>query len=307
MQLKSRCLLALLTASVAFAQTHKKTTTDKELPLQVSREAPLPANTTDALALTQKALEADLQAKAGDEGRVILTYGSGTPTIICALLKVTEIDLEPGETVNKDGVDVGDSTEFLVSTRRAGSGPGAYEYLVLKPSAPDVETTMTVGTDRRVYYLRLRSTDNRFLSRVAFTYPLEEAAKAKALQDAMVLAQRQTAAVAPPPPPPPVTPWKYTLKKKGRDADYLTPLSVGDDGAHTHIQLSPEARVRGLPVLQITDATGPIPANAHWEENTLIVDALFEDGCLLQGVGKKQQSVCIHNEKAGKEAKHGGE
>jgi hypothetical protein len=36
-----------------------------------------------------------------------------------------------------------------------------------------------------------------------------------------------------------------------------------------------------------------------------VVDALFEDGCLLQGVGKKQQSVCIHNEKLGKEKVHG--
>jgi type IV secretion system protein VirB9 len=305
MQLNLRGLIALLMVSVAFAQTHKKAE-KPDLPLQLSREAPLPVNANGALALSEKAMDADPEAKPGSAGRVILTYGVGTPTIVCALLKVTEIDLEPGETVVKDGVDVGDATEFMVVTRHAGSGREGYDYLVLKPSAQDVETTMTVGTDRRVYYFRLRSTENRLLSRVAFSYPADEA-KAKALQEAMALTQKQMAMVAPPPlpPPPPVTKWNYTLKKKGRNADYLVPLSVGDDGAHTHIELSQEARVRGLPVLQIRDATGPIPANSHWEENTLIVDALFEDGCLLQGVGKRQQSVCIHNEKLGKETVHG--
>jgi type IV secretory pathway VirB9-like protein len=108
-----------------------------------------------------------------------------------------------------------------------------------------------------------------------------------------------------PPPPPPVKSWKYSLKKKGRDAEYIVPISVGDDGAHTHIQLPQEARTRGLPVLQIRDATGPIPANSHWDNTTLIVDALFEDGCLLEGVGRKQQRVCIHNEQLGKEKKNG--
>jgi P-type conjugative transfer protein TrbG len=309
MQLKKSILFVPAFCALALAQTQKpKLSADKDLPLQLSRETPLPANSRVALALSQKAMEADLDAKPGSGGRVILTYGAGTPTIICALLKVTEIDLEPGETISKDGVDLGDSTEFLVSTRRAGTGRDAYDYLVLKPSAQDIETTMTVGTDRRVYYFRIRSTENQFLSRVAFSYPEEETVKAKALQEqSLILTQRQVASLAAaPPPPPPVKKWSYTIRKKGRDADYLVPLSVGDDGAHTHIQFSEEARTRGLPVLQIRDATGPIPANSHWETNTLIVDALFKDGCLLQGVGKKQQSVCIHNEKSGKETSHDG-
>ena len=310
MQFSKSILFMPALCVLAVAQTQKpKPSIDKDLPLQLSREAPLPANASAALALSQKAMEADPQAKPGSDGRVILTYGAGTPTIVCALLKVTEIDLEPGETISKDGVDLGDTTEFLVSTRRAGSGRDAYDYLVLKPSAQDIETTMTVGTDRRVYYFRVRSTENQFLSRVAFSYPEEEAAKANALQEqALMLARAQAMPVAavPPPPPPPLRKWNYTIKKKGRDADYLVPLSVGDDGAHTHIQFSEEARTRGLPVLQIRDATGPIPANSHWEDNTLIVDALFEDGCLLQGVGKKQQSVCIHNEKLSKEMVHDG-
>jgi type IV secretion system protein VirB9 len=238
---------------------------------------------------------------------VILTYGSGAPTIVCALLNLTEIDLEPGESVAKDGVEIGDTAEFLTLVRHVsrGEGQGGYDYLLIKPKVANIETTMTVGTDRRVYYIRLRSTEDKFLTRVAFSYPAEAAAKA-AQEQASLLKLPALAALEPPPlpPPPPVKPWKYTTKTKGRDVGYLIPLSVGDDGAHTHIQLSDQARLRGLPVLQIRDASGPIPANSHWEENTLIVDALFEDGCLLEGVGRKQQRVCIHNDSLAKENVH---
>jgi type IV secretory pathway VirB9-like protein len=94
----------------------------------------------------------------------------------------------------------------------------------------------------------------------------------------------------------------YSLEVHGRDAHYMIPLSVGDDGSRTYIQLSQEVRKVGLPVLEIAGATGPIPANSHWDENRLIVDALFDRGCLLEGVGKRQQRVCIHNDVAKKEA-----
>ena len=50
--------------------------------------------------------------------------------------------------------------------------------------------------------------------------------------------------------------WDYVVTTHGQDAHYLLPLAVGDDGVHTHIQFSQNVRVRGLPVLQIHDASG---------------------------------------------------
>jgi type IV secretion system protein TrbG len=285
----------------------------EDLPLQLSKEAPLPENARRALALSQAIINADPKATMGSDGRVILTYGTGIPTIVCALLQVTELDLAPGESIVKDGIDRGDSTEFSVASRHAGSGATAYEYLVIKPLVQNIETTMTVATNRRVYYLRLRSTESEYMARIAFSYPEEEAKAKQELASALARAQEAAATSSQvsqgkhlelPAPPPPLTKWKYSLKKTGRDADYIVPLFVGDDGAHTHIELPQEARTRGLPVLQIRDATGPIPANSHWDNTTLIVDALFEDGCLLEGVGRKQQRVCIHNQEIGKGKKH---
>ncbi|HMF76947.1 MAG TPA: TrbG/VirB9 family P-type conjugative transfer protein [Bryobacteraceae bacterium] len=293
---------------------------DSDLPLQVTREAPLPESARQALSLSQISVDTGVETKQGADGRIMLTYGTGTPTIVCALLNITEVDLALGETVVKDGLDLGDGgKEFFVTVRHAGSGTNAFDYLTIKPISADVEMTMTVGTNRRVYYLRVRSTEKNHMTRIAFSYP-EEEAKARQ-QMALALSRAQEATTAslpgaatagkysrlnvPTAPEPVVKPWKYTLKKKGRDVEYIVPVSVGDDGGHTHIELPQEAKVRGLPVLQISDATGPIPANTHWENTTLIVDALFEKGCLLEGVGKKQQSVCIYNQKLAKDKRSG--
>jgi hypothetical protein len=73
----------------------------EDLPLQLSKEAPLPENARRALALSQATINADPKAIMGSDGRVILTYGTGIPTIVCALLQVTELDLAPGESIVK--------------------------------------------------------------------------------------------------------------------------------------------------------------------------------------------------------------
>jgi type IV secretion system protein TrbG len=310
------------TASPAVQATeHRPRMRESDLPLRVTREAPLPEGAKKALSFSETSVDTGVETQMGTDGRIVFAYGTGVPTIVCALLNITEVDLAPGETVVKDGLDLGDGgKEFFVVVRHAGSGTSAYDYLTIKPISSNVEMTMTVGTTKHVYYLRVRATDKRFMTRITFSYPEEEAKAREQLARTLAQAQEAAAAALPTAVPagkyglnisaalvPEVKPWKYTIKKKGRDADYIVPLSVGDDGAHTHIQLSPEARMRGLPVLQIRDATGPIPANSHWDDTTLIVDALFEDGCLLEGVGKSQQRVCIHNQKLIKEKKNGSE
>jgi type IV secretion system protein VirB9 len=286
----------------------KKTPAKKaeDLPLQVSREAPLPPNSRAALAMSQNLLNGDPQAHEAKDGHVVFNFGNGTPTVLCALLQVTEIDFEPGETVGKEAVDVGDTVEINYAVRHAGTGVKSFDYLILRPTAAGIDTTMTVGTDRRVYYFRLRSTENQFVAHASFAYPAdEEEHKKQALQEAMLAkaaafaSQAKLEALAPVRTP---HVWKYSVEAKGRDAHYYLPSSVSDDGIQTYIQLTQQARSHGLPVLEIEGATGPLPANTHWEDNRLVVDALFTRGCLLQGVGRKQQRVCINNdtEKGGK-------
>jgi type IV secretion system protein TrbG len=138
------------------------------------------------------------------------------------------------------------------------------------------------------------------MARVAFTYPDDEAKILKAADEAKrAAAERQKAEaerLAKLSTDKPLRNWNYEVKLHGKDAQYLKPEKIADDGVHTHITLSEEARHRGLPVVEITDARGPIPANARWDGNELIIDAVFEQACLVEGVGRKQQRACITNQ-----------
>jgi type IV secretion system protein TrbG len=267
--------------------------------MQLVREVSLPANASLALSLSEGFQVSGAPPTTGQDGRVLYTYGQGVPTVICSTLQVCELDLEPGEVVTKDALDWGDHRFELVA-RTAGSGPEQFTYLVVKPTEPGLDTTMTVGTDKRLYYVRLVSTDHAHMARVAFTYPDEEAKKQKAAEEAKrAEAERQKAEaerLAKLSTDKPLRNWNYEVKLHGKDAQYLKPEKIADDGVHTHITLSEEARHRGLPVVEIADARGPIPANARWDDNELIIDAVFERACLVEGVGRKQQRACITNQ-----------
>ncbi len=177
---------------------------------------------------------------------------------------------------------------------------------MIKPTVADVETTLTVATNRRVYYFRLIATQREDIARISFSYTEEKKRRKKLEEEAEQLKAAEVTRLAALAPAKEIKNWKYTVDVHGRDAHYMLPLTVGDDGSRTYIQLSQEVRKIGLPALLLTGAMGPIPANSHWEENKLVVDALFERGCLLEGVGKQQQRVCIHNETAKGGGSHGG-
>ena len=303
---QAAAILAGNAASAVPASVHPKRKTKPDITgtisagaMQLVREVSLPANASLALSLSEGFQVSGAPPTTGSDGRVLYTYSQGVPTVVCSTLQVCELDLEPGETISKDALDWGDHRFELVA-RTAGSGPEQFTYLVVKPTEPGLDTTMTVGTDKRLYYVRLVSTDHEHMARVAFTYPDEEAKKLKAAEEAKrAEAERQKTdaeRLAKLSTDKPLRNWNYEVKLHGKDAGYLRPEKIADDGIHTHITLSEEARHRGLPVVEIADARGPIPANARWDGNELIIDAVFEQACLVEGVGRKQQRACITNQ-----------
>lgn len=303
---QAAAILVGRTPATAPPAVHAKRRTKAEISGTISasamhlvREVSLPANASLALSLSEGFQVSGAPPTTGQDGRVLYTYGQGVATVVCSTLQVCELDLEPSETITKDALDWGDH-RFEVVARTAGSGPNQFTYLVVKPTEPSLDTTMTVGTDKRLYYVRLVSTDHEHMARVAFTYPDEEAKRLKDAEEAKrAEAERQKAEaerLAKLSTDKPLRNWNYEVKLHGKHAQYLAPEKIADDGVHTHITLSEEARHRGLPVVEIADTRGPIPANARWDGNELIIDAVFEQACLVEGVGRKQQRACITNQ-----------
>ena len=102
-------------------------------------------------------------------GLVTFTYGSGLPTVVCALLELTDLAFEKGESILS--VQLGDSVRWNIESAISGSANDSVEHLIVKPLEAGLKTSMLITTDRRTYHIRLKSTEADFMPAVVFSYP----------------------------------------------------------------------------------------------------------------------------------------
>lgn len=102
-------------------------------------------------------------------GLVTFAYGSGIPTVVCALLELTDLAFEKGESILS--VQIGDSVRWNIESAISGSANDSVEHLIVKPLEAGLKTSMLITTDRRTYHIRLKSTEADFMPAVVFSYP----------------------------------------------------------------------------------------------------------------------------------------
>lgn len=102
-------------------------------------------------------------------GLVTFAYGSGIPTVVCALLELTALAFEKGESILS--VQLGDSVRWNIESAISGSANDSVEHLIVKPLEAGLKTSMLITTDRRTYHIRLKSTEADFMPAVVFSYP----------------------------------------------------------------------------------------------------------------------------------------
>jgi Conjugal transfer protein len=95
-----------------------------------------------------------LVGQPGSNSSVQFRFGQSLPSIVCAILQVTDIELQPGEAVTH--INLGDSTRWSVESALSGSGADQVEHLIIKPRDIGLSTSLVVTTDRRTYHLLLR-------------------------------------------------------------------------------------------------------------------------------------------------------
>ena len=241
-------------------------------------------------------------AAPGPDGRVLLAFGAGLPTVVCAPLRVCLIELQPGEKLEGEP-HIGDSVRWNVSPATYGKGDESTAVLVLKPQMPGLDTNLLITTDRRAYYVRLVSKTEDYVSRVAFVYNDDDGGKKWkehfAEQKREELAAARTSKR-------PDTGRLITVERlhfdygiKGGDEN-IRPRRVFDDGEKTYIQMSANVTNREAPVLVVLGQDGKAEmVNYRMKEQTYIVDRLFERAKLLLGSGKKAQKVEIYREHRG--------
>ena len=232
----------------------------------------------------------------GQDGSIQFLFGTQQPSIVCAVLQVCDIQLQPGEQVNS--IHLGDQARWLVEPAITGHGTTEVQHLIIKPMDVGLETSLVVTTDRRTYHLQLRSHRKDFMPRVSFTYPEDAMAKWDAIKErerhALKNRQKQTL---------PET------KEYLGDLDFLyqikgsatwKPLRVYNDGKKTIIQMPKTFSQKEAPVLMVVRKDGgffskeqEVMVNYRLQKDRYIVDSVFDKALLIAGVGNNQSRVTI--------------
>jgi type IV secretion system protein TrbG len=218
------------------------------------------------------------------------------PTVDCAPLRTTDIQLQPGETITD--VALGDTERWMATPAASGDPRNAVPHLAVKPQAPGIETNLTIYTTKHIYHLVLRSR-GRAMEEVEFYYPDELLTELKDADAAAANAKQE--AVDPPPGDsddvvkvaavdPSQINFAYTV---GGPNVPWKPIRAFDDGSHVYVQMPAEMKSSEAPALLINAGSGSQMVNYRVKGNYYVVDRLFSDAILVAGVGRDQDRVTI--------------
>ena len=256
----------------------------------------LTAQEREALRIARKwttGAAAGLKPVAGANGAVRFVYGAQQPSIVCAVLQVCDVALQPGEQVNS--IHLGDTARWTVEPAITGSGEAETQHLILKPMDVGLETSLVVTTNRRTYHLKLRSHRTEYMPQVAFIYPEEAQAKWDAVRSRE--AREREAQTLP-----------HTGEYLGNMSfDYEVsgvtrwkPVRVYNDGRKTIIDMPAAMAQTEAPTLLVVRKEGglfsddeTVLVNYRVQGDRYIVDTIFDKAILIAGVGRSQDRVTI--------------
>ncbi len=229
----------------------------------------------------------------GKQGFIQFVFGANQPRVVCAVLQVCDIALQPGEQIS--GVNMGDTARWLLEPAVTGRGAGEIQHIIVKPLAVNLNTNMVVTTDRRTYNIQLRSHRSEYMAQVSFVYPDEALEKWKHLQQRAEKTKDQ-----------------QTLPETGEYLGNLNfaytvsgdapwkPVRVFNDGKKTIIQMPESLSQTEAPtLLAIRDKSGlfaddeQVLVNYRVQSNRFIVDGLPDKVILVAGVGSNQDKITI--------------
>ncbi len=229
------------------------------------------------------------------DGSIAFVYGSGQTQILCAVLQVCDVALQPGEQVNN--LNVGDP-RFLVEPAITGMGPAQRLHLLIKALDVGLDTSLVVTTDRRTYHLRLRSSRKQFMPYVSFIYPEDAQAKWDAIRVKETLERHNNTI--------PLTGeylgnlnFNYCITGNTR----WKPTRVFNDGVKTIIEMPQAMQQTQAPTLLVLRHAGlfkkaeTVMVNYRVQNNRFIVDTVFDKAILIAGVGRNQEKITITRRK----------
>ena len=248
---------------------------------------PLPNSPGDVASTNQAALRQPSDASLVGALHEFAYERGALYAIQAAPQRITDIALEPGETLLS--VSAGDTTRWIVADARSGAGATSQSHVLVKPNAPSLRTNLVIMTDRRVYHVELNSLSGPAMAAVSWRYPAE-----------LIVQNRAPPTPAPPPPPPPpptFTPEALNLRYKiDGDRPDWRPVAAFDDGRQVFIEMPENIHTMEAPPLFVIGDQGPELVNYRVRGTYYVVDRLFSKAELKLGSGWGAKTVRIERQ-----------
>lgn len=206
--------------------------------------------------------------------------------VYCAPEDITDIALQPGEKLIGTGpVAAGDTVRWIIGDTQSGTGASERIHILVKPTAPDLNTNLIINTDRRTYHLELHSDARTYMASVSWAYG-----------EGQLIAIRQQSAAAEVAAPVAsgidLSALKFRYRIEG-DHPPWRPVRAFDDGKQVFIEFPAGIAQGQMPPLWVIGAEGGGQlVNYRVRQNYMIVDQLFAAAELRLG-SKEQQVVRI--------------
>ena len=261
---------------------------------------PVTAAVAQVAAANRKALE-EPSASGYLEAVQVYPYSENALyRLYAAPLQVTDISLQPGETLS--AISAGDTVRWAVGDTTSGSGPSRQVHVLVKPFAAGLKTNLVILTDRRTYHLDLQSTSHVSMAAISWRYPNDGVIAVKN-DPASTLSLTIASGIA-------LGDLHFGYKISG-DTPPWRPLRAFDDGHKVYIEF-PKTMAQGdAPPLFVIGADGGSDlVNYRVRGRYYVVDRLFKAAELRLGQAS-QQIVRItrtddHNARAGLPTLFGG-
>ena len=231
------------------------------------RRAIVAANLNAQAASRSDAFVGGVQVFSWSPGRVFEVW--------TAPLRVTTLTLGAGETLVSKAA--GDTVRWQIGETTSGDGTGQRTHVLLKPLQRGLETNLVLTTNRRVYFIDLKSGDAAgFNAAVAW----DTGAMDPPVIEPVVAEIRVSDPVAMPEGP---IDARYRIEPQGRRARW-TPASVFNDGQRTFIAFDPDLQIDEAPALFVIAADGETQmVNYRQAGGLFIVDRVFDRAELRLG------------------------
>ncbi len=226
------------------------------------------------------------------DGSVRYYHGLSQPVMICAPMEVCIIKLQPGEIIT--ALQAGDNVRWKITPAVVGTTNGlSQSEIVIKPTQVGLVSSVYIGTDKRSYHIKLKSSRTKFIPLMSFMYPDEfNESWDKYQKMAEVQRERQTLPSNTPLETRRIEDLDFNYEIDGK-ADWK-PARVYNDGERTVIQMPPTMHQHEAPALLVLDEHGDENlVNSRFDGKAFIVDKVFNRAVLIAGVGSKQTRVEI--------------